>query len=172
MGWKCLLGHKGEWYYVSDNTCQQERICERSECRKHQTRIKHPSWSEWEYKSSNNCEQERFCERCNDTETRTIHSWSSWQYKHPQGDCTEVRLCQRCSEIESRLNLTSHQYDSQEYYIFPEQCYVMKICQRCNYQLPMMKKEHQWVDWFAHPQYANYLIRVCNRCNERETQSI
>jgi len=172
MGWKCLLGHKGQWYYISATDCLQERICERPECRKRQTRSRHLSWTDWQYKETNSCEQERFCERCRDEENQTVHSWSSWRYKHPEGDCTEVRFCQRCEKVESRLNLGSHQYSQQEYYVFSGQCYTEKVCQRCNYKNFTMRKQHQWGEWFAHPQHASQLIRLCGRCNEKETQSL
>lgn len=169
MPLKCMLGlHKGKWSYSRQDSCEQYKICD--DCSKRSERIAHEAWSDWDFTQSGNCNKERICTRCHETQEKVEHSWSNWYYKQ-EGECTVVRICERCEQSEEKYGLTTHTFGPEKYYMFPGQCIVVMVCKRCNRQMPI-GNEHDWGHWFPNPNQRHQLVRICRRCNNRETSSI
>ena len=91
-----IYGHRfGPWEYLSDDACEEERICKRDGFT--ETRLVMHRYGDWRYGSENSCNQVRFCKQHDYKETRQVaHKFGVWQYIS-DSSCEQVRFCNRCN---------------------------------------------------------------------------
>lgn len=97
MGFKCLLGHKGDYRLADEQSCRHDRVCVR--CRKVDSKTIHAYGSPQQSEVSL-CLDEYECRRCGDTKAVWTHEWES--YEPHQFECKEKVRCSVCGSVEER----------------------------------------------------------------------
>jgi hypothetical protein len=156
---KCALGfHGGDWRYVQDQHCQQERVCPR--CKNKSLQLVH-TWQAWQYGTAQSCEMTRHCSRCQELENKTEHVWASPIYDS-EGACTQVRPCSRCND--KVADRTIHVWNDWSYQT-PGQCSQRSACSRCGEAGKDTRIVHEWDGW-QDSQFYGAPVRVCRRCGD------
>jgi hypothetical protein len=163
----------GDKQYEKDGKCVMVKYCKRCNDKAGATETVH-QYSTWSEPSAA-CVETKTCQRCGDTETRNSHTWSPWQPAYPNDLCTLERVCLRCKKTQMNLSHEFNQYR----YVQNGSCMATKVCSKCGLEdIPLFsfsaKQEelHDWGNWFANPMQRGQLIRICRRCNGKETQGL
>ncbi len=94
-GVTCGVGaHKGDWFYVDADRCDQSRTCRR--CGNDGQRITH-EWTPAQRIVDAACEFVAFCTRCGDEHVSLVHEW---QATYLSTDCRQVDVCEHCAEVD------------------------------------------------------------------------
>ena len=93
----CRMGiHSGEWQYLTECACGQERECGR--CGAIQARTRHRR--QWRYVGDRGCGQTRVCIRCYFTDKfRDRHE--GWSEEWDVGGSESAHRCLRCGAVET-----------------------------------------------------------------------
>jgi len=132
MGFRCSMGfHAGEWTYTSYGSCDQERICERSDCRKVSHRVDHEALGPWSLDNPRDhtiCEGSAECRRCGDSISSVEHEYD-WGYTSDDY-CDQARICIRCEERDDSSSETRVQHSWGDWHS-DQSGDKTRLCRRC-----------------------------------------
>jgi hypothetical protein len=153
----------GEWRYVDDKSCHQEReclVCDKVELSQMQQHI----YSDWEYITDDSCKQIKRCQRCGHIQNHRFanHVYKDYGFAGDKHNCIKIQQC-KCG-VEKQVVLGKHQLGNWEY-AADENCEQVLKCKRCG-KITDKKIKHDWTKWkFTHPHKCDQII-FCKRCKE------
>lgn len=170
---KCRVGRHdwGEWGYLSQETCHQERSCQNPQCEATETREAH-LWTDWEFEAEKSCHQTRTCIRCEHSERQEDqHDWE-FSYEAPNS-CKQVITCTRCGEQKTGMMAalvssisTKHTWSKWEHES-DTSCVQHRTCERCGEQ-ESQQLPHTWSQWTRTAPNECHFTRTCQRCQTRD----